>query len=97
MRHLYYLNRKIDSKVMDALVLLICNHNLNDQNISKSEEFKEFILRSYSVPREERASVSQLSDMFKKYNCLKPGTLACSYAKALEEMAYKNNNQKFWV
>lgn len=92
----YYLNRVIHQSVMDKLSSLIFHNDLNEVSL-KSNDFNEFILASYSVRREERPSVSQLSDIFKKYNCKKPGTLACLYAQELEKKAQQDNDEKFWV
>jgi len=97
MRHLYYLNREIDSKIMVAIVNLISSRDLNDKNTSESKEFGNLISASYRVKREKRPSVSQLSEFFKKYKCKLPGTLACIYAKKLEAIAIQNNNLSFWV
>ncbi len=95
--HLQYLNREMKSEVMYSLVSLISNVNLNSEKISESAYLKKFILESYKVNRNERPSVSQLSDIFRKYECEKPGSLAALYGQRLELMASKNNNNDFWV
>lgn len=95
-KNFYYLNRIIDKKVMASLSLLIFNNDLNSIN-ENSKDFKDFIQTAYSVKREDRPSVSQLSDIFRKYNCKMPGTLACMYAKRLEAMAQLDSNINFWV
>ena len=81
---------------MNELSLLILNENLNE-DLSENQKFNNFVLKAYQSKRETRPSVSQLSDLLRKYGCEKPGTLACLYAVKLEEMAKKENNQHFWV
>lgn len=96
-RHLYYLNRILNKEVLNSLVLLIAESDLNNQDIENNQYFKNFVLNCFNVNRESRPSVSQLLDILAKYDCKKPGTLACLYAKKLEAMARKNLTPNFIV
>ena len=97
--YLYYLNREIDSTVMDRLVLFMTGVDLNSNLYILKENplFKEFLLSSFKVKREYRPSVSQLADFFKSGGCNLPGSLAYEYVKGLESMARTLNHVNFIV
>lgn len=99
-RHLYYLNRDLDKRILEMLASFIFQSDLRNQSVEKlasRKDFKKLIELSFSIKRENRPSVSQLSDFFRKYGCKKPGTLACRYAIELEKRARKNGDTEFRV
>lgn len=98
-RHLYYLNREIHAEVLNNLALFITHTDLCQdlEYLKKNYFFKKFTTSAFKVSREQRPSVSQLSDYFRTSNCPLPGSLACEYAKELEAMAKQSGYANFTV
>lgn len=88
------LTRKICPSVEE---LLNSFTHVPDLNNLKPEDwllFYKFIHGAFGVTRNERPGVSQLSDILRKKNCHKPGSLAVLYAHGLYILA---NHHQFSI
>lgn len=87
-KHPFNLNNKIAPEVLNNLALFITHTDLNEdlEFLKLNSLFKNFTSSAFSVPREQRPSVSLLADIFRETNCPLPSSLACEYAKDLERM-----------